>query len=292
MATFQAPVAHRRRLLRELKRYREEAKRTQRDVAQALEWSPSKVIRIESGNVQISMTDLRALLGYYGVVDRGVVEDLVATARESRKQSWTGYRDVISQDTADYFGLEASAASLRQYQSDLIPGLLQTPGYTRAILADVYELSSTSIERHVEARAERQELLAREDRPSMFFIVSEAAIKYEVGGATVMLEQLDRLESLGAQPGVSVQVIPFSGGAHPGMRGPFVLLESSDEADTVLYLENQSESVIRDDAQSIGLYLERFVALERKASDPSDLPLALAGARQGFADGGDASTSG
>jgi Domain of unknown function (DUF5753) len=155
------------------------------------------------------------------------------------------------------------------------------------LLADGRGLPAATVERHVDARGVRQELLNRDDPPGMFFIIGEAAVRQAVGGAAVMRDQLDRLEELGKEPGISIQIMPFAVGAHPGLSGPFVLLEfSGSDDDTVLYLENQTESVNTEDAELIGGYLERFLDLERRATDPHQLTAALAGARRDFAEGG------
>jgi transcriptional regulator with XRE-family HTH domain len=115
------PAALRRRLRTELRRARDDAQKTQRDVAEALFWSPSKVIRIESGQTGVSVTDLKALLDFYGVQDDAKVAELVEMARRSRKQPWSQYRDVVTAEGATYYGYEASASIVRQFEPLLIP---------------------------------------------------------------------------------------------------------------------------------------------------------------------------
>jgi transcriptional regulator with XRE-family HTH domain len=290
MATFEDPIALQRRLLRELRRLRAEADLTQKDVAEAMDWSPSKVIRIEAGSVTVSTTDLRALLAHYGVTDAGSVEELVTTAKGARQQpTWAEYKDVIQPSVAAYFGYEASASVIRQYEPQLIPGLLQTEEYARAVLRDAYRLPPDKIEKLVELRFRRQELLDRDQPPRLHFIVGEAATMARVGGPAVMRRQLDRLEELGARRGLRIQVQPFTLGAHPGMQGPFVLLDFPGPADdSVLYLESRSHQLTRDDPDAVGEYLDLFQGMERAATAPEALGAALMASRQSMLAGGDA----
>jgi transcriptional regulator with XRE-family HTH domain len=261
---------------------RNKAGLTQRDVARRLEWSPSKVIRIESGQVAISTVDLRALLREYSVEDMGVIEGLVELARSSKKQSWSQYRDVLTPEAMDYFGYEASAYIVRQYEPLLVPGLLQTEGYTRSILEEVYGNSETGTERRLDSRKARQELLERDDHPQLFFILDEAVIRRQVGGPEVMSRQLDRLTELSRRDRVSIQVFPFAAGAYPGMAGPFTHLEFASD-DDVVYLESRSDAIVKEDVGEAARYLEIFQDLETGASSDETFRQLMADARAGLA---------
>lgn len=234
-----------------------------------MDWSPSKLIRIESGAVGVSTNDLRQLLAHYGVAD-GAVEEFVTLNKEGRARSWADFPVLLPQARV-YYGLEASAAIIRQFEPMIVPGLLQTEEYTRVLLkgANWPELSDEAIDQHVEARAARQLLLDRDPAPEMFFLLDEAVLRRAVGGKTVMRRQLDRIEELAARDGVTVQVIPFDRGVHPGVTGPFILLEFAEE-DPVLFLESQTERVTRDDPDAIGNYLDLFQNMERKLATPPD----------------------
>jgi transcriptional regulator with XRE-family HTH domain len=282
--------ALRRRLRVELRRARTKAGLTQKDVAQALDWSPSKVIRIESGQVAISTTDLKALLTEYGVSDGETVADLVDLARNSKKQPWSQYKDVLSADDQAYFGYESSAQIIRQFEPLLVPGLLQTEDYTRALLNEAFDYPQKKIDRLVEARKERQELLTRDDAPETFCIIDEAVVRRLVGGAEVMREQLQQLLVLNEMPHVTLQVVPFEKGAYQGLQGPFVLLEYGESVEPVptegeqepieaepdgletdnfvLYLESRASLALRDQPALTGEYLERFLDLEKRAASP------------------------
>lgn len=283
MAVAYGSPALRRRLRVELRRARTRANLTQKDVADALDWSPSKVIRIESGQVAISTTDLKALLTEYRVKDAAVVADLVDLARNSKKQPWSQYKDALSLDDQAYFGYESAASIIRQFEPLLVPGLLQTEDYTRVLLTEAFGYEQRIVERLVEARKERQELLDRDDAPPAFFILDEAGIRRAVGGPEVMRRQLQQLLSLAERALVTLQIVPFGAGAYQGLQGPFVLLEFGEQVDSesdddnddeteadnfVLYLESRESLALRDRPSLTSQYLERFFDLENRAASP------------------------
>jgi transcriptional regulator with XRE-family HTH domain len=270
------PVTMRRKLRVELKRLRTVRGLTQRQVAEELVWSQSKVIRIENGSVAVGVTDLRALLGLYGVDDQAVIAELVEMAKGSRRMPFSDYRDVYRPETLRYFAYESSSAIVRQVEVLLVPGLLQTEEYARALLR-AWDVDESRINLIWQARLERQDLLDRPDAPEMFFILDEAVIRRAVGGEEVMRSQRARLLELSRHPRVTIQLLPFERGAHVGMRGPFVYLEfpGMDDPD-VLYLEGPlGDAVFRDEQEVTGSYLEYFFVLERMASPANDLEKVL-----------------
>jgi hypothetical protein len=190
----------------------------------------------------------------------------VTLARQSRKQPWSQYRDVVSPGAATYFGYEASASIVRQWEPLLVPGLLQTEDYAFAIVTQVSGRDERQARRLVEARVERQELLKREGTPELFFIVSEAAVRLAIGGPSVMAAQLRRIVELSERPDVTFRVMPFSQGAHVGLQGPFALLEFPDPEDgDVLHLESREDSNFVDEDEQTSRYREYFYDLERDA---------------------------
>jgi transcriptional regulator with XRE-family HTH domain len=266
-------AAMRRRLRIELRRSRNAAKLTQREVADALEWSPSKVIRIESGQVGISVTDLRALADLYHVDDTDRRGELETLARGSRRQPFADYRDLLAADTIKFLGYEASASLIRHVQPLVVPGLLQTEDYTRALL-HAYGSEPTAIDRVVDNRKERQELFDRADPPQVFTILDEAVLRRRVGGPAVMNGQLQHLRSLADHPRVTIQIVPFTVGAYRAIQGPFVHLEFPDVSDPdVVFLDGQRDSAtLIDDPEIAAHYQESFIALEDLASPPEELP--------------------
>ena len=266
------PAAMRRKLRGDLKRYRMEQSLTQRHVAERLDWSQSKIIRIENGAVAIGLTDLRALLQLYRVTDESVVAELETMARSSKQLPFSGFKDIYSPETLRFFGYVQSASTVRQVEPLLLPALLQTEEYARALLAGM-QTTADRIERIWEARQERQELLDRTDSPDTYFVVDEAAVRRVVGSEGVMKRQLEHLIEMNSRPRVAIRIMPFDAGVHMGMRGGFVHLEfpGGDDPD-VLFVENSlGVNVFRDDPDITGQYLADFLDLETRASEPQDL---------------------
>jgi hypothetical protein len=232
---------------------------TQREVAERLEWSLSKLMRIEAASVGISVTDLRAMLELYRVTDEHLVRSLTDAARGSKGQSWfSPYRDVISPQFAQYLGHEGSASSIRVFHPFLIPGLLHTRGYADELLRA--HLGTEETRRIVDLRMKRQQnLLSRTQPANMAFLVDEGALLRLIGGPAVMQRQLRHLLDISTRPGVSVQIVPFSSGAHPGLLGPFVLLSLGNCAEDLLYVESASGDLLsRDDQEKIIQFTEYF----------------------------------
>lgn len=273
MTLVQDAPLHRRRLRNELRHARATAQLTQKDVADAMEWSLSKLIRIESGAVGTSTNDLKALLEHYGVDTPEEVERILNLARAGKEQRgwWTGYRDTISSPYLTLLSYENSASAIQTFQPIVIPGLLQTEEYARAVIRSVGgSATDKRVEELVELRVQRQEeLLEKSDPPEMFFVMDEAALHRWVGGRDVMRRQLQRLKDEATRENVTIEVVPFTKGAHPGMQGPFLILEFTDERDEdVLFLENsRGDIVTRDEKEEIAPYREAFAKLRELAGE-------------------------
>ncbi|AXI84857.1 helix-turn-helix domain-containing protein [Actinospica acidiphila] len=263
-----APSAAEQRLkLRtELRKARTRAGLSQRQVAKMMEWSPSKLLRIESGEVSISVNDLRPLLAIYEISDRRKIDALLDLARGSRKMPFSEYRDVFRPEFLQFLALEASAAVARYFNSLQLPRLLQTEEYARAI-ATAYGSGPTLSdvdERRLEAQISRQDMLQAEDCPELFFILDEAVLHRQIGGPGVMRAQLQRLAELSKHPKVTIRVVPYTVGAHPGIQGPFTLFEfASEEMPDSLYLETpRNPSSPSDKPEETRRFLELFWQLE------------------------------
>ena len=270
------PEVKRRLLKAALRREREAAGLSQKQVSDALDWSVSKIIRIETGAVGLTVTDLRALMDQYKITDEQRQDELIELARSSRKQSWSEYSDVYDVPARTLFGYEAAAKTIYKYEPTFIPGLLQTEEYATAVLRAVGH-TDHEIERMVRGRLERQELLDKGSRPELQFILGEAAVSRVVGGPGVMHHQLERLKDLAARPRISLQILPFEVGAHPRMGEAFTVLEFRDEnLDDLIYLENAGkESVSREDPELTAAYLKDFVTLQGLAIPSSDFATAI-----------------
>ena len=279
----QSPTVRRRRLAAELRRLREAADMTIDDVAEQLECSASKVSRIETGQVGVTPRDARDMLAQYQVTGEPL-EALVQLARDARKKGWWhAYSEVF---TGAFVGLEAEAATLRSYQALLIPGLLQTEDYMRPVFrAGRPDAPEAEIERRVAARLERQKLLEDRDPPQFWTVIDEAVIRRPVGGREVMAGQLRHLVKLASSlPNLTLQVLPFSAGAHAGMEGPFLILGFPEKADPdVVYVENTTAMGYLEEPEDIDRYTLMFDHLRAAALSPDDTLNRISEAAEGIA---------
>jgi transcriptional regulator with XRE-family HTH domain len=263
MADGQGPATTRRRLRFELRRIREESGLGQSEVVKKLEWSLSKLIRIENGSVGISITDLRALLGVYRCSE-AVIDDLVDLARTARERRWwSGYGDVLNPQYQEFIGLEADATRLRQCHPAIVPGLLQIESYMRALIPALMPspVSESRCNGLVEVRLRRQkEILEGEGATEFTAVIDEAALRRPVGGPEVMRAQLEHLAEIGSHDTVTIGVLPFSAGPHIGMLGAFHIMEFAHKADdNVLYFEGaQGAFTLREQPALVARYTEHL----------------------------------
>lgn len=279
MNTTPSPLVQRRRLRTELRKARSAVDLTQEQVAHEMDWSLSKIIRIETGAVGISTNDLRALLTLYNIDDPRRIHELVELARASRQPSWWNkYRETISPQYFQLIGYVEAAAVIRTYEPLLIPGLLQTAEYADTILRKHADADTPVdlIQKRIEIRLLRQQLFERAAAPTMIFVFDEAVIQRLTGERDIVRGQLDRLIQLAARPNITIEVIPFTAGLHRGMLESFIAVEFPEPEDSdVLYRETSSETIIsRDDAEEISGYREVFEELRGvslSAEDTLDL---------------------
>jgi transcriptional regulator with XRE-family HTH domain len=251
-----SPTVRRRRLALELRRLREAARLTCEEVAEHLECSASKISRVETGRVSVSPRDVRDMLELYGVPE-DQRESLVQLARDSRQKGWWhAYSDTIQPQFAAYIGLESAASEIRIYEVSLMPSLLQTQEYARAVIrAGMMSGTPEDIDRSVQLRMARQPALTRDDPPKLWAVLDEAALRRRVGGAGLMRLQLEHLLDVASLPNVAVQVIPFGGGAHPAMGRPFVVLVFPERIDPdVVYLEDLTRAMYLEDVDEVDRY--------------------------------------
>jgi len=273
------PLVQRRRLRTELRRARSGVNLTQEQVARAMDWSLSKIIRIEMGAVAISTNDLRALLQLYSVHDLERTDELIELARASRQSSWwSKYRADISPQFLQFIEYEEGASFLRTYEPLLIPGLLQTEEYADALIRKLADpgTSASLIQTRMDIRLTRQHLLEQESPLTSIFILDEAAIQRLVGERNIAPDQIQRLIMLANRPNVTIEVVPFSAGLHMGMLESFVILEFPEPEDSdVLFMETSRDMILsHDEAGEITGYLEVFEEL-RGISLGTDGTLAL-----------------
>jgi transcriptional regulator with XRE-family HTH domain len=270
-----SPSIRRRRLAAELRKLRDESGLSISDVAGKLGWQASRVSRIETRQLGITAPDLRKLLDVYGAEDEAYRDRLLEMARRAGERGWwQGYpRTVIPVDVGDLISVEAEAAVIRTYQPETVPGLLQTPDYARAVMRADRSFTATEIDRFVEIRTERQQVLERADPPPprLSVVLNEAVPRRRVGGPAVMREQLEYLMAERDRANVTIQVLPFDSGAHPAMAGPFVMMTFLDPADPgVVYLEKHVNSAFVEEPGELRAYEEFWGALQADALSPSD----------------------
>jgi transcriptional regulator with XRE-family HTH domain len=267
-----SPTLRARRLAIELTSRREAAGLSREEAARRLEWSTSTIFRIETGRSRPQPRSVRELLDLYGVTGRER-EGLIQLSREARQPGWWhSFRDVLSDPYQVYIGLETGAASIRNFEPLVIPGLLQTADYARAMFrGGARELDRDEIDRRVEVRMSRQQVLLREDRPRLWAVLDEAVIRRVVGGQAVMRAQLQQLVEAAGQGKTTVQVVPFSAGAHSGTTGPFVILglPGLDEPDLV-YVETLAGDIYLEDRNDVDRYTLAFDRLLAAALHPDD----------------------
>jgi transcriptional regulator with XRE-family HTH domain len=265
-----APSVRLRRLAAQLRDLREERGLTQEEVARRTGKDRSTLYRLETAQQRPQRATLIQLLDLYQVEEprRG---ELLLLLREAAQRGWMQtYRSELPGVYSDYIGFEEEARAISNYESLYIPGLLQTEDYARAQLhGTLPHATAAEIENRVTARLERQQLLSRADPPRLWAIIDEAAARRQVGGPGVMAAQLARLGEAAAQPHITIQLIPFDAGAHPGMDGSFVVLEFPDPADrAIVYTESAAGGLFLEEEDEIRRYTLMFGHLRAAALRP------------------------
>jgi len=271
------PTGRRRQLVAELRRLREAAGLTQDDVATRLDWHPTKVMRIETGRTAPHPNDVRVMLGLYGATDTEALTALVKLAKDARQRGWWySYRDVLQSRYEFFIGLESEATAIQDFELAMIPGLLQTEDYTRALIRGLIAIDAAEIERRVEVRITRQQLLAKPDRPQLWAILDEAAVRRVVGGRAIMRAQLLHLASTAEQGQTTIQVLPYGAGPHPGQAGPFIILGFAQPAQPeVVYMETVGGSLFVDKPEEVQLFGTAFDRLRALALSPAQTRVML-----------------
>ncbi len=266
MASNVNPTVRRRRLGQELRRLRELKGMTAEEVAERLLVSQSKISRLENGRRSISQRDVRDLCGVYEVEDHRIVDSLMQMAKDSRQQGWWhAFGDI---PYSVYIGLETDAASLRVYDPQVVPGLLQTPQYAEALIAGALpETAPTDVEKRVNVRLRRQERVRALENPlRLWVVIDEAALRRRVGDKQLMIDQLEFLITQSQLPHVTVQVLPFSMGAHPGINGQYAILEFPDASDSsVVYIEGVTSDLYLEKANDVQKYSVMYEHLRAQA---------------------------
>jgi hypothetical protein len=257
-----------------LRRLREAQGVTREDAGWEIRSSESKISRMELGRVGFKERDVADLLTLYGVDDAEERNRLLALARDANNPGWWHrFGDVLPNWFQSYLGLEAAAALIRTYEVQFVPGLLQTREYARSVvLLGHGRAKEDEIERRVELRMQRQQLLARADAPRLWVVVDEAALRRPIGGLEIMRAQVEALlEANTSLPNVRLQVIPFNAGGHAAAGGAFTILRFPDEdLPDVVYIEQLTSALYLDKRDDVDLYAEAMERLCVEARPPTD----------------------
>lgn len=271
-----SPTVRRRRLAAELRRLREAAGLTHEDVAGQLDWHRSKVGRIESAQfVRLSTLDLRGMLDLYGVTDERQRATLTALAKEARQRDWWHtYSDMLPNPHSTFIGLEAETSSIQAYQAQVIPALLQTEDYTRAIVRATRMITrdTDEIERFVEvSKARQKRRLYQEPAIKLWVVLDEAVLRRRVGGAAVLAAQLKHLVDSAELPHVTLQMLPDEAGEHAALEGSFAILGFPEPTDPdVVYLGTATGGVYVEKLEDIERYAAVFDHVRAAALGPKE----------------------
>ncbi|MFF3750058.1 helix-turn-helix domain-containing protein [Streptomyces sp. NPDC002018] len=263
-----SPTARRRRLAIEVKKLRDEAGLTCNHVEKALDWSGSKVNRMETGQGRVQPSDVDALCRFYGTSDE-LRELLKSLAKESKTKGWWhAHGDAIPPRFSVYVGLEQAAANLHTYQSEFVPGLLQTPQYATELSRVTPDLAHDEVPRLVDVRMRRQQLLTEAPRLDFWALVHQSVVTQVIGNRRVMVGQLERVLEMTRLGNVTVQVLPYDAGAYPS-SGPFTVLGFPEQEDPdVVYREGLTDSVHLELPAEVSIYTKAFNHLGALALSP------------------------
>ncbi|MFC3576232.1 helix-turn-helix domain-containing protein [Streptomyces yaanensis] len=254
-----APTVGQVVLGRRLLDLRERAGLKREEAARVLRVAPATVRRMETAEVALKIPYLQLLLKSYGVSDEEA-EAFVQLAEEANRPGWwQRFHDILPGWFSMYVSLEGAAALIRQYEPHFVPGIMQTEEYARGVLMSgaIGQTRPEDIERHVALRMQRQELLTRDDAPHIWALVDETALRRPVGGPQVMRAQIDKLLEVAELPQVTLQVLEFSSGPHPGTYGPFVLFRfAMSELPDMVYSEYLTGAVYLDARAEVATHLE------------------------------------
>jgi transcriptional regulator with XRE-family HTH domain len=263
------PTVRRRELGFLLRKLRTDRGLSVEEVTARLLFSATKISRLETGRAGASPRDIRDLCDFYQVTDPAERERLMILASEGKQRAWW---QEFALPYATYVGLEAEAASISDYNSDVVSGLLQVEAYARSMFeAAEPPLDRAAIEQRVEARIKRQVLLTRADGPRFHYILDEGALHRHVGGLAVMRAQLERIIEIASLPKVTFQLIPLELGAHPAMDSTFVIIEFEEPmVNDVVYAEGLAGNIYMENAADLERYRKVFARLNSIALSSAD----------------------
>jgi len=267
----QSPTVRRRRLGQELRQLRDAAGLTIEDVAQRLEVSPAKISRIETGRVSVRPRDVSDLLDQYGIY--GTHRDnLLTLTREARQHGWWhSYSDVLSEGTDVWIGLETEAEAIRSFEVQVVPGLLQTSEYARAVLRAYYRSEpSEQIERRVKLRMARQQLVIEQNNTPIWAVMDEAVLRRRIGPAELMQSQYRRLLELSEENNITIQVLPLDAGIFSGVHGGFAIIQLPQPDPEVVVIEYRGGTLYLEQSEDVTAHAHLFDLIRANAKGTED----------------------
>jgi Domain of unknown function (DUF5753)/Helix-turn-helix domain len=264
------PTVRRMLVGAQLRRLRIEADVSREEAGEAIRASEWKIHRLENGQVGFKDRDILDLLRLYGVTDPDDIAGFLQFAREANAPGWwQQYGDLLPQWFKAYVDLESAATLIRTYEGQLVPGLLQTEEYMRAVIGAHLDEPPEEAERRVALRMARQTLLTRPEGPRLWAVIDEAALRRPVGSPEAMRGQLERLIAASKLVNVVLQILPFRAGAHPGMVGAFSILRFADgDLPDVVYVEHLTNAQYLDRRDDVNRYLHVMDRISMRAIPP------------------------
>jgi hypothetical protein len=234
--------------------------------------SRSKISRVEHGRVSFKERDVADLLTLYGVTDEQKRASILTLVRQANTPGWwANYSDILDEWFETYLGLEAAASVIRSFELQFINGLFQTEAYARAVTMLGHKATpAEEIDRRVNLRLKRQDLLTSPDSPRVWAVMDEAALRRPVGGRLVMRAQLKHLNDVAALPKVTIQVMPFGHGGHAAASGSFTILRFAEpELPDVVYIEQLTTALYLEKREDVEHYTEVMNNLGTQALTPA-----------------------
>ncbi|MCO5966979.1 MULTISPECIES: helix-turn-helix domain-containing protein [Actinoallomurus] len=271
------PTVRRRIVGAQLRRLREAAGTSRKEAAEAINATESRIGRLEQGRAGLDEDDVVALLKLYGIDDRGERDALLTVVREASRPGWLqAYNNAMPAWFRPYVDLEEAAQVIRTYEVQFIPGLLQTPEYTRAVVMQgMSDPSADEVERRVELRMRRQRILYQPHPPRLWAVIDEAALWRPIGGVEVTRAQLRALHEAARRENITVQVMPFRVGGHAGEAGAFTILRFPEpELPDIAYIEQLTGAMYLekdDDMDHYTAAMERLCVQSASPEESMDL---------------------
>ncbi|MFD0167105.1 helix-turn-helix domain-containing protein [Streptomyces decoyicus] len=277
-----SPTARRRRLAIELKKLREDHGLTCNQVGESLDWSGSKVNRMETGQGRVQPSDIDALCRFYNTTDE-LRELLKSLAKHSKMRGWWhAYGSAVPTWFSVYVGLEQAACNLRTYEAEFVPGLLQTADYARELHRATAQPSPDDVEQMIAVRMERQALLTGPHAPDLWAILHESVLRHAIGNGDVMRAQFERLLKMAQLKNVTVQVLPFNSGSYPA-TGAYTMLGFPEQEDPdIVYRDGLTDAVYLEQPSDIAQYAKAFDNLRALSLSPQQSSALITEAMQGL----------